>query len=293
MSQHQPGILDDVPRNARYLTFQRVAGEDPRPALRRLGRRGWHEDMVVGLGPGLVSALDRSIAGLRPFPALVNRGIAVPSTPADLWVWLQGDDLGELVHATRALEAELEDALGLEGIVDGFRHATGRDLTGYADGTENPTGEDALDAAIVVDGPEGMRGSSFVSVQQWVHDLDAFEGYPEDVRDEMIGRTLADDEELDDAPPSAHVKRTAQESFTPEAFVVRRSMAWADGEGEGLVFVSFAHTLDHFERLLRRMMGFDDDVTDALFRFTSPSTGAHFWCPPVRNGMLDLRAVGL
>ena len=32
------------------------------------------------------------------------------------------------------------------------------------------------------------------------------------------GRRHRDNEELDDAPPSAHVKRTAQESFTPEAF---------------------------------------------------------------------------
>ena len=33
-----------------------------------------------------------------------------------------------------------------------------------------------------------------------------------------------DDPEIDEAPESAHVKRTAQESFDPEAFILRASM---------------------------------------------------------------------
>jgi len=41
----------------------------------------------------------------------------------------------------------------------------------------------------------------------------------------MFGRRRDDNEEIADAPPSAHVKRTAQESFEPEAFVLRRLSA--------------------------------------------------------------------
>ena len=40
----------------------------------------------------------------------------------------------------------------------------------------------------------------------------------------------------------AHAKRTAQESFDPEAFVVRRSMPWADGPRAGFRFVSFGRS---------------------------------------------------
>ena len=89
------------------------------------------------------------------------------------------------------------------------------------------------------------------------------------------------------------MKRTAQESFDPEAFVLRRSMPWAGAEGEGLVFVAFGHSLDAFEAQLRRMVGLDDGITDALFRFSRPVTGNYFWCPPVKAGHLDLSAVGL
>ena len=87
------------------------------------------------------------------------------------------------------------------------------------------------------------------------------------------------------------MKRTAQED--PPAFVVRRSLAWADEVREGLVFVAFGRLLDAFEQLRRRMAGLDDGIVDALFRFTMPETGATFWCPPTKDGELDLSALGV
>jgi putative iron-dependent peroxidase len=41
------------------------------------------------------------------------------------------------------------------------------------------------------------------------------------------------------------------------------------------------------------MVGAEDGTADALFTFTRPVTGAYFWCPPVKNARLDLRAIGL
>ena len=55
--------------------------------------------------------------------------------------------------------------------------------------------------------------------------------------------------------------------------------------------MAFAASLDPFDAILRRMVGLDDGVVDALFRFTRPVTGATFWCPPLRDGRLDLRAL--
>ena len=57
------------------------------------------------------------------------------------------------------------------------------------------------------------------------------------------------------------------------------------------VFVAFGRSLDAFEAQLRRMVGADDGITDALFKFTQPVSGAYYWCPPVRKSRLDLRAV--
>jgi putative iron-dependent peroxidase len=206
---------------------------------------------------------------------------------------MRGEDPGELVHASRGVVADLAESFALESQVDGFMYAGGRDLTGYEDGTENPTGDEALAAALVSGSGAGLDGSSFVAVQCWRHDLDIFQAMPQEEQDHVIGRRRSDNEELDDAPESAHVKRTAQESFEPEAFVLRRSMPWADATGQGLVFVAFGHSLDAFEAQLRRMVGHEDGITDGLFRFTRPFTGNYFWCPPVKERHLDLSALGL
>lgn len=237
--------------------------------------------------------MGRSIEGLRPFPSLSGPGCVVPSTQADLWCWVRGDDRGRITHAARALVRLLRPAFRCDRVVDGFKYARGLDLTGYEDGTENPEGDDAVAAAIVLGAGQALDGSSFVAVQQWVHDLDHFEGLTQDERDNIIGRRLSDNEELDDAPDSAHVKRTAQESFDPQAFVVRRSMPWADANGEGLMFVAFGKSLDAFEAQLHRMTGQEDGFIDGLFRFTRPISGSYFWCPPLADGNLDLSAPGL
>src|SRR5690606_386456 len=194
------------------------------------------------------------------------------------WLWLRGDDRGELLRRSRELVDALADGFKLDDLIEGFRYRDSRDLSGYIDGTENPVGEDAIAAAF------GPGGDSYVAVQRWVHDLDAFEAMRPEQRDHVVGRRLADNEELDDAPASAHVKRTAQESFEPAAFVVRRSMPGSDPHGEGLVFVAFGRGFEAYEALLGRMVGREDGIVDALFRFTRPVSGSYFWCPPLRDG---------
>ena len=293
MINAQSGILAAVPGHARFLEFVAAPDTDTGRVLADLRTLGIDERTVVGLGAALIAGLERSIDGLRPFPGLAGPGCNVPSTQVDLWCWLRGDDRGVLMHQGRAIESVLAPAFRLDRVVDGFKYDRGLDLSGYEDGTENPQDDAAVAAGIVGGRGPGLDGSSFVAVQQWIHDLEHFEDMAQDERDNIIGRRQSDNEELDDAPPSAHVKRTAQESFEPEAFVVRRSMPWADAMGEGLMFVAFGKSLDAFEAQLRRMAGEEDGITDGLFRFSRPISGSYFWCPPVADGRLDLQALGL
>ncbi len=293
MSTPQKAILLPVPRLARYATFSLAPNADARTSLRKLRNLIDGERTVVGIGESLVSALGRKIDGLRGFPQFATHGLDIPSTPAALWLWMRGDDRGELMHRSRHLAAELAPALQLDGVIDAFQHDGGRDLTGYEDGTENPKGKDARKAALVGSGDARLDGSSFVAVQQWRHDFPRFDAMSRKEQDLSIGRRRDTNEEIDNAPRSAHVKRTAQESFEPEAFVLRRSMPWADATHAGLVFVAFGASLDAFEAQLRRMVGTEDGVTDALFKFTRPLSGAYYWCPAMREGKLDLRALGL
>jgi putative iron-dependent peroxidase len=289
----QPGIFEPAPAQGRYLTCQLRVGADPRTVMRRLAGQADGQHTIVGLGASLVRELDATVPGLRSFRGVDGARVKLPATPADLLIWLRGTDRGELLIRSRHLEALIAPAFDVQDITDAFNHNHGRDLTGYQDGTENPEGADAEAAAVLPDSAGLLAGSSFVAVQRWCHHMSRFEAMSKQQQDHAIGRERESNQELDDAPESAHVKRTAQENFDPEAFVLRRSMPWAEGNEGGLVFAAFGCSFDAFEAQLRRMSGAEDGIVDALFGFTEPETGAYFWCPPVCNGEIDLRAIGL
>ena len=292
MNHCQPAILEvPVPLQARHLFFSLSSPGELCAALDRLVPLIDGRNLVVGLGQPLVQALGCSVSGLQAFPCFEGALVDVPSTQHALWCWLRGEDRGELLHVSRRLEAALSPALALDQAVEAFRHKEGRDLTGYEDGTENPVGDAAIEAAIVAEGEAGDVGGSFAVIQRWVHDLNYFESLPASEQDDIFGRRKSDNEELDEAPASAHVKRTAQESFEPEAFMVRRSMPWVEGAQAGLMFLCFGRSFAAFEVQMRRMAGVDDGIVDALYRFSRPVSGDYYWCPPLRGGVLDLSAL--
>lgn len=305
MPLYQAGILAPLPPVGRYVFFS-LAGRDAdaiRTALQRLQPLVDGNNAVVGMGPQLAAALDSPLPFLREFPSLQGPQFQAPCTPTALCLWLRGTDRGELLALTRRLALALQPAFALQHSVDTFVHrcgdnGLGRDLTGYEDGSENPTGDAAALAALGRAQGDGLDGGSCWALQQWEHDFTAFQAMPSQAQDHAIGRRLSDNEELEDAPASAHVKRTAQESFEPEAFVMRRSMPWwsASPQGAdraGLMFSAFGCSFDAFEAQMRRMLGMDDGISDALFGFSRPLSGCYLWCPPMRDGRLDLRRLGI
>jgi putative iron-dependent peroxidase len=281
--------LLSAPAAAIHLELRHTG--DPAALLRRLAALQLPDHAVLGLGAPWITAAGGEVDGHRAMPALRGASAAAPSTQADLWLWVRADEPGVAWQRARALLGELGPELELVDELALFRFDGGRDLTGYEDGTENPTGDDALAAAVVADGP--LAGSSFAAVQRWTHRLDVMAAMPPRDQDLTIGRERSSNEEIDDAPDSAHVKRAAQEDYDPPAFMLRRSMPWGGVQRHGLLFLAFGADLDRFERVLRRMLGLDDGVTDNLFRFSTPETGAYYWCPAVDSGRLRLDAAGL
>lgn len=293
MLPSQPGILKDVPDQARYLTYSLKNPKHAATTLQELQDLVDGETTVLGIGQSLVTALGCELPDLGTFPSSTGAGVEIPSTPAALWLWLRGNDRGELLHRARRIDHCLVQAFQRQSVMDAFRYKTGFDLTGYEDGTENPTGDAAAQVALVQNGADGLPGSSYVAVQIWRHDLDGFAAMSGSEQDNTIGRRRRDNEEIDDAPASAHVKRAAQESYQPEAFILRRSMPWINQWHAGLVFVAFGSSFAAFESILNRMTGKEDGVTDALFRFSRPVSGGYFWCPPVQGQHLNLSRLGV
>ncbi len=264
-------------------------GAEARSCIDALASLSIDESLVVGLGTTLVGG---RIRGLHELVQPEGSRVPIPSTPRAAWCWLRGTERGELFARSRTIARALAPALVVTEALDGFRIDTGRDLSGFEDGTENPKGEKAEHAALVSGEGVGLDGSSFVATQLWHHDLDRFGGFAKLAQEQAIGRSLDDNHELEDAPISAHVKRTAQESFDPEAFVLRRSMPFVDSTGHGLVFVAFGRSFDAFEAQLRRMVGAEDGVVDGLFGFSRPLTSAGFWCPPLAGDRIDVARLG-
>ena len=291
MSQAQPAILAPVPQVARFLAIGLEPGCEPRAAMARLRELPIDDGMALGLGEPLVRALGANIDLLRSFPAITGPGCTFPSTQGALWAWFRGDDSGALLQRALRFLALLGDGFRVDEDVHAFKFREGRDLSGYEDGTENPKGDLAIAAAITSGRGDGLDGSSFVASQRWIHDLARFTKLPSLDRDQVIGRRLSDNVELADAPAFAHVKRAAQESFDPPAFMLRRSMPWGNLTEHGLQFVAFGASLDAFERVLQRMAGLDDGIVDGLLRFSRAVSGGYYWCPPVADGRLDLRKV--
>ena len=289
----QPGILAAETKLARYLAFTIDSEADVTETLKSLVTHIDLSNTVIGIGESLVKFLGKDVPGLVTLPAQVGSGTEIPSTPTALWCWLRGSDRGEIFHRSRLLESMLVPAFALSDMIDSFQYDENRDLSGYVDGTENPEGEEAIQAAIVQGQGAGLDGSSFVAVQQWLHDFDILNSMSTNEQDDVIGRHISDNEEFDEAPESAHVKRAAQESFEPEAFMLRRSMPWAEGMEGGLVFVAFGKSFNAFEAVLNRMLGNEDSMSDALFKFTHPISGAYFWCPPLKDNKLDLSLLEL
>lgn len=285
----QPGVLEELPKSGRYIELSLKKGlsnVDISESLIRLQAQVDGDGAVIGLGSKLLQAFGVDDMNLT-FKSYDQHQISVPATPNDLWVWVRGEESGFTFHQGELILTALKDCFEVISVVDGFKFNGGRDLTGYEDGTENPTGDDAVEAAIRED------GSSIVAVQKWQHNLRHFASMTEHEQDNIIGRRLSDNVEFEGSPASAHVKRTAQESFDPEAFMVRRSMPYTQGEQAGLMFVCFASSTDPFNQQMNRMAGGEDGITDGLFQFSQPMTGAFYWCPPIKDGQLDLSILSI
>ncbi|GAA6135830.1 Dyp-type peroxidase [Oceaniserpentilla sp. 4NH20-0058] len=284
----QSGIFEAVPKHGRFLYFQLKHYAKADALSRCLDDVASDIDgqsAVLGLGEACLAKLEAEGLESLEFPTYETRDVQVPSTPAALMIWLRADDQGDMLHLAQTLLSKLSACFELESNVEAFTYKEGRDLTGYEDGTENPQGEEAFDVAF----SQSPAGGSYLAIQQWQHDLAFFKSKPQQEQDHTFGRRLSDNKELGDAPESAHVKRTEQEGFAPETFLLRRSMAYGDGEKAGLMFLGFGATTESFNRMMAKMVGKEDGIVDSLFTFTRPLTGAFFWCPPMSDGKIKLR----
>lgn len=245
-------------------------------------------NVVVGFRPEIWEAVAPKDApsGLKGFNETLpgSEGFSMPATQADLFVWVAGASYDVVFDTAREALAKLAPVARLVRELAGWSYKHSRDLTGFEDGTKNPALMIAPGIATIPDGEPGAGGSVLL-FQQWQHRTAVWEALPVAEQERVIGRTKADSVELpeDVQPETSHVSRTTVEIDGTEHKIFRRNTAFGNVTAHGTVFVGFSQDRQRLELMLRRMAGTDDGIRDALTRYSTPLTGAYYFCPSLQS----------
>ncbi|MET8828983.1 Dyp-type peroxidase [Streptomyces sp. NPDC004610] len=243
---------------------------------------------VAGIGATAWDALYGSPrpADLHPFRELAGPRHRAPATPGDLLFHLRADRPDLCFALAAELVRRLGDAARVQDEVQTFAYYDSRNLLGFVDGTENPVGDLAADTALVGDEDPAFAGGSYVVVQKYLHDVEAWGKLTVEEQERVIGRTKQTNLELDDAPGSHVDVNTLTAPDGTELRVLRGAMPFGrPGHGEfGTYFVVYARDPEVPATMLRRMFLGTDGVAapDPILDFSRAVTGTAFFAPSAR-----------
>jgi porphyrinogen peroxidase len=223
-------------------------------------------------------------AELHPFREIRSGSRHAVSTHGDLIFHIRAKRMDLCFELATQIMARLEGGATVADEVHGFRYFDERDLLGFVDGTENPTGVAAADAVFIRDEDAAFTGGSYVIVQKYLHNLDAWNKLPTEVQEKIIGRTKVSDIELDDSvkPTSAHNALTTIEENGREIKILRDNMPFGrPGHGEfGTYFIGYSRSPRTIEQMLENMfIGRPAGNYDRILDFSTAVTGSLFFIP--------------
>jgi putative iron-dependent peroxidase len=247
---------------------------------------------VTGIGAAAwdrLTGLSRP-AGLHPFREIRADGRHAVSSPGDLLFHIRATRMDLCFQLAQQIMTRLAGAATVVDEVHGFSYFDERDLLGFVDGTENPAGEAAVQAAIIGAEEPAYAGGSYVIIQKYLHDLDAWNNLPVEEQEKIIGRTKLDDIELADdvKPTSAHNALNTIEVDGEEIKILRDNMPFGSvGAREfGTYFIGYARSPATTEQMLQNMfVGSPPGNYDRILDFSRAVTGNLFFVPS--QSMLD------
>ena len=202
---------------------------------------------VAGVGS---AAWDRLFGGprpaeLHPFPGFAGARHVAVATPGDLLFHIRARRMDLCFELAQRLASRFTGCARVVDEVHGFRSFDERDLLGFVDGTENPEGATAATAVLIGDEDPAFAGGSYVIVQKYIHDLDAWDALPVEEQERAVGRTKLSDIELSDEhkPANSHValntivdeaEQVALVERAKPVHLVHHSRAAAEAAGEPL-----------------------------------------------------------
>jgi porphyrinogen peroxidase len=242
---------------------------------------------VIAVGS---AAWDRLFSGprpaeLHPLPEFAGQRHRAVTTPADVLFHIRAVEMDLCFELAGQIMNRLRGQVVVVEEIHGFKYFDERDLLGFVDGTENPTGQAAYDAVTVGAQDHEFAGGSYVIVQQYLHDLDAWNALPIEAQEKAVGRTKLSDIELpdDQKPSNSHVAlNVITDADGSELKILRDNMPFGHvGRGEfGTYYIAYASTPRITERMLANMfIGDPPGNYDRILDFSTAVSGALFFVP--------------
>ena len=256
--------------------------------LRSVGFRNLDGALSCILGIGS-DAWDRLFGLPRPaelhsFQEILSGPRHAVCTSGDLIFHIRAKRMDLCFELALQIMARLKGAVITADEVQAFRYFDQRDVLGFVDGTENPTGNAAADAVFIGGEDPAFTGGSYVIVQKYLHNLEAWNNLSTEAQEKIIGRSKVSDIELDDSvkPRSAHNALTVIEKNGKEVKILRDNMPFGSpGRGEfGTYFIGYSRSPRTIEEMLINMfIGRPPGNYDRILDFSTPVTGNLFFIP--------------
>ena len=280
-------VLTITPDSAAKSTIKALCAD--LSALRRtVGFRDLNGQLSCVLGMGS-AAWDRLFPGPRPkelHPFKEIRGVHhAVSTPGDLLFHIRAVRMDMCFEMATLIMERLRTVSTVIDEVHGFKYFDDRDLIGFVDGTENPESDAASEAALIGAEDQDFAGGSYVIIQKYFHDLDAWNKLPVETQEKIIGRKKLSNIELDDAtkPSYAHNALNIVTRDGKQIDILRDNMPFGEvGKGEfGTYFIGYARSPSVTEEMLENMfVGKPQGNYDRLLDFSRTVSGCLFFVPP-------------
>lgn len=203
------------------------------------------------------------------------------STPGDLHFHLRGDHFSICYDMAIAIQKVLSPVADCTVEEHGFRYWDGRAILGFVDGTENPQGTKRDFFGKIGKEDQAYEGGSYLFVQKYVHDMDAWNNLAQKEQENVIGRSKAEDIEMSDEtkPKNSH---SALANVGDNKKIVRDNMPFVNNTTNeiGTYFIAYASTFTTVQLMLEAMfVGVPKGNYDRILDFSIAKTGTLFFVP--------------
>jgi len=224
---------------------------------------------------------------LKSFEQIKGSRHTAVATKGDLHFHIRSDEKSLAYDMASVISGFMKDIAYCAVEVHGFRYWDSRSILGFVDGTENPHGADRDFFAVIGDQDPYYKGGSYLFVQKYVHNLDAWRSLPVEEQEKVIGRSRDNDIEMSDdiKPKNSHI---ALANIGDDLKVIRDNMPFGNitTNEMGTYFICYAGTFTTVEKMLTNMfIGDPPGNYDRILDFSTATTGTLFFVPSL--DMLD------